>query len=420
MFPLVAVATAVLPDLIKILAGDKAGTVAGDVAQAVQTVTGSNNPVEARQKLAADPQAAADLQTRLAQIAIDATKAQNDEQDKIRQDQLAQFKEEMQDNLQNTTGARANMIALAKDQSGLGWWPGIVSAAVILGFFIILGVVLFEVQGPSGQKLSDNSVVNITIGALVAAFSTVINFWLGSSLGSHNKDETNAQIQVLRADQDIKSQQSAATGSAPPSSRPSGNAGGGSAAPAGTTAAAAGAKAPAASQAPVQKDNFDACVAITLVEEGGYCVDDGGPTNFGVTHATLAAWRSESDCSPEEVKALTKREAAEIYRAKYWIPAGCPSLPHGVDLAVFDFAVNSGVSRSIKELQKVVGVKDDSSLGPVTLGALHAISPAELINRVCADRLEFLQGLEKEWPLYGKGWAKRIEQIRQEALKMAG
>ena len=139
MFPLVAVATAVLPDLIKILAGDKAGTVAGDVAQAVQTVTGSNNPVEARQKLAADPQAAADLQTRLAQIAIDATKAQNDEQDKIRQDQLAQFKEEMQDNLQNTTGARANMIALAKDQSGLGWWPGIVSAAVILGFFIILG-----------------------------------------------------------------------------------------------------------------------------------------------------------------------------------------------------------------------------------------------------------------------------------------
>ena len=104
MLPLVGIAAAVLPDLIKVLAGDKAGTIAADVAKAVQTTTGTSDPVAAKQKLSQDPQAAADLQVKLAQIAINATKAQNEEQDKARQDQLAQLKEELQASLQNTGG----------------------------------------------------------------------------------------------------------------------------------------------------------------------------------------------------------------------------------------------------------------------------------------------------------------------------
>jgi hypothetical protein len=44
MFPLVAIATSILPDLIKIIAGDKAGTVATDVANTVKKVTGTSDP----------------------------------------------------------------------------------------------------------------------------------------------------------------------------------------------------------------------------------------------------------------------------------------------------------------------------------------------------------------------------------------
>ena len=102
MLPLVGIATAILPELIKLLANDKAGAIASDVAKAVQTATGTSDPVAANKKLAEDPAAATDLKVKLAQIAVEATKAQNDEQDKIRQDQLAQLKEEIQASLKST------------------------------------------------------------------------------------------------------------------------------------------------------------------------------------------------------------------------------------------------------------------------------------------------------------------------------
>ena len=302
----------------------------------------------------------------------------------------------------------------------MGWAPAWVSLAVTAGFFGIVAIILWVADHPrsdSKDLLSNNNLVNITVGALVAAFSTVVNFWLGSSLGSHNKDATNAQIQAaqsLRTDSVIQSQQDLqretikAGGAAPPGAAQPSAVGG--------APASGGAKQPPVAE----HDNFDACVAVTLVEEGGFCVDDGGPTNFGVTHQTLAAWRGVPDCTADEVKALTKREACEVYRAKYWIPTRCADLPKGVDLLVFDFAVNSGVRTSIMHLQKAVGVHEDSSFGPVTLAAVKAIDPKELIGRLTSDRLDFLRSLGDKWNVYGKGWTKRIEEVQQAALKMAG
>jgi hypothetical protein len=192
MLPLVGLAAAILPDLIKILAGDKAGTIASDVATAVQTAAGTRDPVAAKQKLSEDPVAAANLQMKLAQIALDAIKAQNEEQDKALHDQLAQMKEELQGSLKSTDGARATLLELVKGQSAIGWAPSIVSIVVTVGFFGILSVILFHAADDK------STLVNITVGALVAAFSTVVNFWLGSSLSSHKKDATSAQIRAFR------------------------------------------------------------------------------------------------------------------------------------------------------------------------------------------------------------------------------
>ena len=75
MLPLVAIATSILPDLIKIIAGDKAGTVATDVANAVKTITGETDPTAAKAKIAADPATATNLQIQLAQIALTAAQA---------------------------------------------------------------------------------------------------------------------------------------------------------------------------------------------------------------------------------------------------------------------------------------------------------------------------------------------------------
>lgn len=403
MLPLVGIATSLLPELIKLIAGDKAGTIATDVAKAVETATGTSDPAEAKQKLAADPAVTSDLQIKLAQIAIDATKAQNAELDQKRQDELAELKARLGD----VENARTSLAALATAKSPLAWVAPSVSLATMGGFFAIL-LILMIVISRHGDDIADNQLINICIGALVAAFSTVVNFWLGSSKGSQDKDVANLKIQTANTAQtnDFIKTQAEQTKVALKAAT---SGGGGTPSP---TSGSAGTDA---------ADNFDQCLAVTLVQEGGFSNDPhdpGGATNFGITIADYKEFKG-TDVTPEDVKNMTKEEAVEIYRTKYWNPMRCAEMPKGVDLAVFDFGVNSGNSRSIKFLQQILGVTADGSLGPITMAAVNASDPHGLVQQLCARRLAFLQGL-KTFEFFGKGWTRRVNEVEQAAMKMVG
>jgi len=75
-------------------------------------------------------------------------------------------------------------------------------------------------------------------------------------------------------------------------------------------------------------------------------------------------------------------------------------------------------SRAAKWLQRAVGAAADGVVGSQTLEAVEKVPPAVIINRICDDRLNFLQGLPT-WGTFGKGWKKRVEGVRKEALAMA-
>lgn len=168
-------------------------------------------------------------------------------------------------------------------------------------------------------------------------------------------------------------------------------------------------------------ERFAACVTVTLAYEGGW-VDDphdhGGATNRGITIATLSEWLGRP-ATKAEVRDLSEATARAIYRAKYWDAVRGDDLPAGVDLAVFDFAVNSGVGRAARALQRCVGVSPDGAVGPITLLAVRTSDPASLADRICAARLSFLQGLG-QWDRYGRGWGRRVEDVRKRAAQMAG
>src|SRR5690606_24114161 len=85
------------------------------------------------------------------------------------------------------------------------------------------------------------------------------------------------------------------------------------------------------------------------------------------------------------------------------------------------FGVNSGSSRAVKYLQRVVGVKQDGKIGPATLAAVKGMKPHDVINSLCDARLAFLKGIKKgeQWKVFGKGWGRRVEGMRSEALVMA-
>ena len=166
---------------------------------------------------------------------------------------------------------------------------------------------------------------------------------------------------------------------------------------------------------------FQACLAEVLKHEGGYVdhpADPGGATNMGITFATLADWRGTA-ITKDDVRALTVAEAGEIYRARYWQPVRGDALPSGVDLAVFDYAVNSGPGRAAKALQQALGVAQDGAIGPKTLDAAAMMPPAVVIIELCRIRMAFLRSLST-WPTFGKGWTRRVDEVEAAALKAAG
>jgi lysozyme family protein len=165
--------------------------------------------------------------------------------------------------------------------------------------------------------------------------------------------------------------------------------------------------------------NYDDALRRLLAHEGGYSnhpSDPGGPTKFGIT---LAVYRQavKPRATVADVKAMTVDEAKAIYRFRYWDAQRCDELPSGVDYAVFDYGVNSGIGRSVKALQRIAGVADDGALGPITLAAVRKAEPRTLVNAICDERLRFLQSV-KTWNVFGKGWGRRVSEVRTAALAM--
>jgi hypothetical protein len=145
----------------------------------------------------------------------------------------------------------------------------------------------------------------------------------------------------------------------------------------------------------VAASSYNRSLAFVLKYEGGYVnhpADPGGPTNLGVTQQTLSNYLGRP-ASIEEVKALTPGKVGPIYKKRYWDAVRGNDLPAGLDLVVFDFAVNSGPARATKALQKLVGVAQDGVMGMDTVAAVEREDAEDLIRRYCANRLAFLKGL---------------------------
>ena len=146
---------------------------------------------------------------------------------------------------------------------------------------------------------------------------------------------------------------------------------------------------------------FTHALQVVLEHEGGYInypSDPGGETNMGIC---------KRDFPDLDIKTLTLTIASQIYRSQYWIPCRCDDLPDGLDLMVFDCAVNQGVKTACILLQQAVGVKADGKLGPYTLSAIAEQDFTKIITIIAVSRVfKYLQATE--WHRYGKGWLNRL------------
>lgn len=164
------------------------------------------------------------------------------------------------------------------------------------------------------------------------------------------------------------------------------------------------------------KENYALALKQVLKYEGGK-VDDprdpGGRTAYGVTQDTYNAWRKKQGLPNADVFTISQTEVAAIYKYEYWDAIRGDDLPSGVDFAVFDYAVNSGVSKAAKTLQGVVGVAQDGQIGPQTIQAAKDYVAMAVTNK----RLAFMQSLSI-WSTFGKGWSARIADVKNQILAL--
>lgn len=169
---------------------------------------------------------------------------------------------------------------------------------------------------------------------------------------------------------------------------------------------------------------FTEALAFVLAREGGYVndpADPGGPTNHGVTQKVYDAYRAERGQPTQSVRAITPDEVAHLYDTRYWDPVRGDELldlDGNLALQVFDTAVNAGVSRAIKLLQRALHIEEDGQFGPDTLRAVRVADIQTLRDKYLAEREIFYRSLVAQKPQLGKflpGWLKRAEMARQVA-----
>jgi lysozyme family protein len=171
------------------------------------------------------------------------------------------------------------------------------------------------------------------------------------------------------------------------------------------------------------KANYAESLAAVLKHEGGYVnhpKDPGGRTNLGVTQRVYEAWVGHP-VSEAIMRGLTAQHVKTLYKVQYWDAVKGDDLPAGIDLCAFDFAVNAGPNRSARYLQLMVGAVADGKIGPATLRQLQQYvrthDLAHAVNRFQDLREAYYKKLAT-FATFGRGWLRRMQDVRIAALKL--
>ncbi|CAB5194794.1 zliS Lysozyme family protein [uncultured Caudovirales phage] len=162
----------------------------------------------------------------------------------------------------------------------------------------------------------------------------------------------------------------------------------------------------------VQLKTFDKAVDMVILLEtggdpaGGYTNDPrdpGGETRWGISKRAFPR---------EDIKALSRAKAVELYREHYWLPLRPDEFAAPLAIVLFDIAVNQGAPTAIRLLQKACGVAQDGVMGPNTIAAANRLKDA--VARLSAERA-IRYASTANFDAYARGWLRRAFTVALEA-----
>lgn len=168
---------------------------------------------------------------------------------------------------------------------------------------------------------------------------------------------------------------------------------------------------------------IEASLPYALVNEGGFCIDDGGPTNFGITIPDVAAYRKVplSQITTDDMRNLSLSEATAIYKQQYWDALSLDQVnDQNIATCIFDTGVNRGIGVGAQYAQKVCtllghSVVVDGQIGPLSLAAINQCARAPFIQHYealeMAGYLAIAAGDPAKYDRYLAGWENRAKRL---------
>lgn len=148
-----------------------------------------------------------------------------------------------------------------------------------------------------------------------------------------------------------------------------------------------------------------------LVHEGGYASEEfakkqndaGGETYRGIARNFNKDWPGWKIIDDYKAKNgipkwnsqinddTLNKMAEELSKKNYWDVLKLDQVKNqSVAEFIMDFGFNSGLGRSAKAVQKIVGANPDGAIGNITLAAINGFDQKELFTQLQNYRIEFI------------------------------
>ena len=134
-----------------------------------------------------------------------------------------------------------------------------------------------------------------------------------------------------------------------------------------------------------------------------------GTSKRGIELETLKTYNKKYKTN-WKLATITHEQAYKIASDMFW-DSRLDYVNPKVAMALFDWQFNSSPTRAWRNIHKAFGLTPKSSMSLELVAKINSMNPKVAVNIICDARIRYLKTLSS-WGKHGKGWSRRVEDIR--------